>query len=41
MEIANTDRMEFREMLKARKEVLKKAIAALSKTAGAPRAEDA
>lgn len=29
MEIADTDSMDFREMLKGRKEVLKKVIAAL------------
>lgn len=34
MEIANTDRMDFREMLKTRKEVLKKVIQALQVVAG-------
>jgi len=29
MEIANTDRLEFREMLKGRKAVLRKVLAAL------------
>lgn len=34
MEIADTDSMDFREMLKGRKEVLKKAIAALQEAGG-------
>ena len=35
MEIADTDSMDFREMLKGRKEVLNKAIAALQEAGGA------
>jgi hypothetical protein len=35
MEIADTDSMDFREMLKGRKEVLKKAIGALQEAGGA------
>ena len=34
MEIASTDRMDFREMLKTRKEVLKKVLQALQVAAG-------
>lgn len=34
MEIANTDSMDFREMLKTRKEVLKKVLQALQIAAG-------
>ena len=36
MEIADTDSMDFREMLKGRKAVIKKAIAALKEAAAAP-----
>ncbi len=36
MEIADTDSMDFREMLKGRKEVIKKAIGALKGAHAAP-----
>ena len=39
MEIADTDSMDFREMLKGRKAVIKKAIAALQEAGIAPRTD--
>lgn len=39
MEIANTDSMDYREMLKGRKEVIKKVIGALRAAGATPAAE--
>lgn len=39
MEIANTDSMDYREMLKGRKEVIKKAIASLRAAGATPPAK--
>ena len=39
MEIADTDSMDFREMLKVRKEVIKKVIGALQAAGAVPQAD--